>query len=439
MARSAGKHTALPQGDDEDGLIPDEETVLVEPTPELPPVDPAHERRFEAEFFGRAEANAPEATHMMVQSARYRVIHENPEDRPFARGNVLQKIEAGDKDAYVSARTVNSRKGLRRLQRILIAVAVLILVGGIVLYVFLSDANYRSAESTFNESVSLMQGTDDVVVNVDSAVNSQVTADRLAKLDELMGSVPATEESLQQVIASMDSIEPAMKRHSNGDIVQQMRTSAEARLSMLESGAQLIDYDRQAMRSSESFAESWTLILQADSKAREAAAFVAYATTANMTQALSLNSQALEQLTSARGKLDDAANAFPEADFTLLYDYIDAKAAAIGYAQAAEQAYLDGDTAKVEEQTALYDTADATAVQAAAALPSNPDQLILNAYDQLTASPRKAYVEARQQASEADAVLRNYLGINEVITDTPATQELVTEVSADTATEGAAA
>lgn len=433
MARTTGRHSVGSSDEPAHRIATEEDEVLIL-AEDQPLMDADQAQAFEQEFFGSTEDTAPQAVTLIVQSARYRVIHENPEERPFARGTVLEKIEDGDKDAYLSRRTEKARQHRRRIYRVLITVAVLAVVAGIGLHLYQNARAYDQAEGSFKEAVSLMQGTDEVVVGVDAAVNSQVTADRLADLQSLLDQVPDTEDQLQQVIDIMDQIEPAMKQHNNGDIVAQLRTSAQARLTMLEAGSQLVEYDIEAMRASESFAEAWTLILDADTRSREAGAFVAYATTSNVNQALSLNAQALADLTSAKDKLGDASDAFPEVDFTTLVGYADAKTTALGYATAADQAYLAGDTATSDAQIALYDTADQQAVQYAAKLPSDPAQIILGAYDKATATLRKTYVEARQQASDADAAVRNYLGINEVITDTAATGDtVVTEESAATA------
>lgn len=439
MARTTGKHSV--GSSDESGyrIATEQDEVLLLGESSVS-ADCDRAQAFEEDFFGSTEDAAPQAVTLMVQSARYRVIHENPEERPFARGAVLEKIEDGDKDAYLSKRTETARRRRRRIYRALTAMVVLALVAGIGFHLHASAVAYDSAEGDFKQAVSLMQGTDEVVVGLDAAVNSQVTADRLADLQTLLDQVPDTEDRLQQVIDMTDRIEPAMKQHNNGDIVAQLRTSAQARLTMLEAGSQLIDYDIKAMRASESFAEAWTLILDADTRSRAAGAFVAYATTNNVNQALNLNAQALTDLSSAKEKLGDVSDAFSEVDLTSLEGYVDAKTTALGYAAAADRAYLSGDTSTSAAQIALYDTADQQAVGYAAKLPSDPAQIILGAYDKATAPLRKTYVEARQQASDADAAVRNYLGINEVITDTTATgNDIVTEESAATSANTPAA
>jgi len=432
MPRQTGRHPASPEF--EAPLPPIEEDVY--PPLDgvgLPDSDPEETLAFEAEFFGAPEEAAPQAEMLLVQSARYRVIHGNPEDRPFARGVVLDKIEQGDKDAYLSGRTSRSRQRRRRVMVVLASVLALALAAAGIYHLKTGELRYAQTEERFHQAVAMMQETDEVVVGIDTAVNSQVTADGLTRLQDLLDRVPQTEDELQQVIGILDEIEPAMKRHNNGDIVAQLRTSAEARLAMLEAGSELVGYDIEAMRSSESFAEGWMLITTADKLSREAGAFATYATSNNVSQALNLNNQALADLTDAKARITEASQAFPDADFSTLQSYIDSKMKALGYASAADQAFLDGDTATVDAQTALYTAEDANAVAFAQKLPTDPSQIILGAYDKVTAAPRKSYVEARQQAADAEAAVRNYLGINEVITDRTATDELVTEVSGDTA------
>lgn len=387
---------------------------------------------FENDFFGAPEADAPFFNTQVMSPLRAPQFVDNPEERPFARGVVLERIERGE-EVFPTRRRRKTRNPFVILFNVLIALA---FIGAAAGYIYSSENEYTKAQTQFDQAVALVQETDDAVVELDTAVNQQVTADKIEDLQTLLDEVPQTQEKLNEAIEILDDIEPVMQNNKNGDIVERLRASAESRLTMLDVGSQLVGYDIKAMQSAQAFEAAWTLIIGSDTASREAISLVASATAENVERARSINESVLTDLNSALEKLNEAAAIFPEADFSPLIAYVTVKIEAVGYAKASDQAFLDGDTAESEAQTVKYNEADARVVTAASVLPSDPTQIVLTAYDTMTATLRADYSEARQTASDADAAVRNYLGINEIISDRAVTDETVDNQGTTTTQDG---
>ena len=120
--------------------------------------------------------------------------------------------------------------------------------------------------------------------------------------------------------------------------------------------------------------------------------------------------QANDLLNEASASLSAAQEAYPSADFSDFSAYIDKRLEAIGYALASNDAIYIQDKATADEQNALYNQADAEAVELAQKLPKNPAQPVEDALAADTQQARDDYLTTREAAAQSDAYIRDYLG-----------------------------
>ena len=77
----------------------------------------------------------------------------------------------------------------------------------------------------------------------------------------------------------------------------------------------------------------------------------------------------------------------------------------------ADSAILSGDFERAGECVTKYNETDAAASELAAALPAATNDVFLDPYTRLTSAERESYLAAQQKATEADALVRKYLGV----------------------------
>ncbi|NTU88681.1 MAG: hypothetical protein HGA54_02085 [Actinobacteria bacterium] len=354
------------------------------------------------------------------------------QERPFARTS-QRKTSSSKRKHFVSSRI----KHIRLIVAVVIAVAVVVVVGGLyATNMFATKTVHDEATDRLITGIELVQNVDVTIVALDTAIAEQVSADSLDDLQVLLDGVPEASGTLDEALVIFTGLGTSLNGSEESDVLEQAAACAEARKLMLEYGSQLITYDIGAMKSATAFSEAWVLIIDADTKSRQATTLVAAASTQNVTISRDTNTAAIASLDSALAKIDTASQAFPEVDFTPLIAYVNAKREAITYALASDEAFLADDTATSDAKTAEYNTANAKAIELAAALPADPTQMILQTYETVTSPIRASYLAAREQASAADVHVREYLGINQTVDDktstaastsTPATSDASTE------------
>jgi hypothetical protein len=107
-----------------------------------------------------------------------------------------------------------------------------------------------------------------------------------------------------------------------------------------------------------------------------------------------------------------AATSFPEADLSMYIEYCDAKIAALEISKKADEAFLANQPAQANTLERPVQRGREGARQKAAELPASPAVPIAAAYQDLAGEATALYFQARAQATEADARLREADGAN---------------------------
>ncbi len=336
-------------------------------------------------------------------------------ERPFARGAQRMQDGAHSSSGDLPAGTGKSKR-LRLKLAILISIGAIILIAVGVFAVYTINAHqHDKAKEQFNQGINLMQEADETVVALDTAVNEQVTTEKLESLQELIDSAPAADAKLDEANVVFDGITKELVNNDGINLLDEARTGVSARKEMLNLGRKLVAYDIAAMKSANALTEAWTAIVDADTRLRTALALMTSANIENATTAHNESTAAIADLDKAISKLDEASAALSGTDFTAIKEYAMAKREAITYAIASDEAYLAGNSEETKAQTNNYNQADVRVVALASALPEDPTKSILVVYEALTDTVRKQYLDARSRAASADAIVRDYLGINETM------------------------
>jgi len=154
------------------------------------------------------------------------------------------------------------------------------------------------------------------------------------------------------------------------------------------------------------------LILQAQQDMQAAAEVVSLGGYGNIQSSLDYNNAALDKLNQAQTNLDQAIAAFPELDLSSVANYLAAKRESAVLAIASDEALLADDYSTASAKNVEFAVMDAQAVSLAALIPANLSAYCLDCYNTLTADLQQRYSAVRDQATNEDYYLRDYLGTN---------------------------
>ena len=290
---------------------------------------------------------------------------------------------------------------------IVIVVIALAAVGGLRLHQ-LYEQN-ASGESKLERAVSLIEGTDGLLDDLDAAVVDPFGEDA----PELRASV---EEGLQDALDDLEEADELARAASDElldqealEAANQAVVDAAARQELFELGESLVQTGDDAQLAVDSMEEAWNCLLSASDLTLEAAELVTDTTTENVESSETKTEDALEQLDLARGHLEAATEAF-DIDVEAYSAYIDKREEALGHAIASDEALLEKDKETASSENEAYNTADGEAVALAEELPDDPSEPVAEEYELRAASLEDDYDAARSQVATADAFIRDYSG-----------------------------
>ncbi|MCR5846038.1 MAG: hypothetical protein K6G78_05650 [bacterium] len=304
-----------------------------------------------------------------------------------------------------------SKKRKKRIRTTIIVVLVVLIAlgaGGAFLYFKMRET--KSLEM-LDASVATIQECDAIVVEVDNAIDEEVTSDRIDFLQGLIDGIPATKEKLSNAYKQATEAVDGISSQDKKKVALAAQEASDARSEMLNYGRNLIQNDIDAFNSATELNNTYALIIEADDLMRKSAANAGNGVIAD---SISYDKKAQSKLKSASEALSKAKQCYPSADFSVLENYLDHKTKAASYAMATDEAIQKADTTEAKKQNKLFEAEEAKAAEAASKLPKNILQPILDAFENNTLNLRAQYNEARQRAAEADVVLRDYLGVTDV-------------------------
>jgi hypothetical protein len=275
-------------------------------------------------------------------------------------------------------------------------------------------------DSRLNESISLIQEADAVVIAFDAASENQVTEESLPQLEALLDQIPTTAETLDNAIDKAELAQSIYTTDEDRQLAQYAIEAANARTDMLDLNSQLTTYDIAAMQCAIYFNQAWDLIFAADTDMRSAVEVVNEGGNGAVSEAVEFNRAAQDKIIQAEAAIAAASQLFPEVDFSTITNYLTAKKESVALAIASDEALLDDDVDYANSLNDEFVAKDGEAVELAGLIPEDPTSLIVSAYDTATRDLKAAYREARDRAADADAFLRAYVGVDVLTPDTPA-------------------
>lgn len=309
---------------------------------------------------------------------------------------------------------IKRRKRARRIRRALVAALVssasvaALAVGG--LYVTREYQEYTRSMGLLDKAFTEISRADELVIEMDEIVTQEVTEASRDEMASVGQGMEDAELHLKAATAFAEEVTADMASQESKDAAAKVIESADARRTMMQHAEGLMKADIEALEAVSVAEEAWDAVEEANGLMQEAAVLVSDTTAENTRESQAKSEQATELLEGALAKLDEVSGLYPEADFSVLRDYIAKRIEQNGFAVQSDQAIYVQDKATAESFNKEYNRADAEAVDLVSRLPEKPAQPILDAFRENVEEERSLYFEARQRAAESDAFIREYLG-----------------------------
>lgn len=330
---------------------------------------------------------------------------------------------------------------------IVLAVVVALGTGGFFAWRFLTGG--MQAREQINLAIKAVQEADTVIVEVNDAVSSPI-GDTASFTDEQLSS--GSRSATEALTRASDHISRARGLNEFLDddqraVLSALDDSISARKSMLGAGQVIVSVDASVGKARNLLEQSLAKAASADAKAREATtAANEYAKhlagqegqQADANVPVTIDNEVISLLNEANDLLGQAKSAFGDADYGAYEAYLSKKVEAAQLMLEADSAILSGDFERAGECVAKYNETDAAASELAAALPATTNDVFLDPYTRLTSAERESYLAAQQKATEADALVRKYLGVGVSVATTDPAAASSTPGSTAATTVGAA-
>lgn len=309
---------------------------------------------------------------------------------------------------------IKRRKRARRIRRAIVATLVFsvlvaaLAIGG--LYVTREYQEYTRSMGLLDKAFTEISRADELVIEMDEIVTQEVTEASRDEMASIGQGMEDAELHLKAATAFAEEVTADMASQESKDAAAKVVESADARRAMMQHAEVLMKADIEALEAVSVAEEAWNVVEEANGLMQEAAALVSDTTVENTRESQAKSEQATELLEGASAKLDEVSGLYPEADFSVLREYIAKRIEQNGFAVQSDQAIYVQDKATAESFNEEYNRADTEAVDLASRLPEKPAQPILDAFQEDVEEERALYFEARQRAAESDAFIREYLG-----------------------------
>lgn len=268
-----------------------------------------------------------------------------------------------------------------------------------------TTAAQRVAVEQLEEATALVESADAVVLDLDEIVRSEISSEMTTQVAEVAEAVPGAVEELEEAIVLIDE---SVDDLPDDEIAyaRALRDSASARLDMLAQADPILDANAKAAAALGPATSGWELVLEANALSREAVTEYNKLTRESVTRSAELTRESEAKVREAKDLFSVAATSFPEADLSMYIEYCDAKIAALEISKKADEAFLANQPAQANTLSDQFNAAEKELATTAAELPASPAVPIAAAYQDLAGEATALYFQARAQATEADARLR---------------------------------
>ena len=310
---------------------------------------------------------------------------------------------------------IRKRKKKRRVsiwrRRIIAAVVLIAVAVGVGMLAYGVYKENRDFAGRYNDLVAEFVDTDKTLVEVDRLMGDPLDAEaaedreRIAqKFNELTQHLGAVDNKARELaaVARDEQAKSAVARISD---------AANARIEMTQAASNAFKLSEEAFAQTARAKEIWESLLDADQLVRQSVELANSAyDQATTQQSQSMAGQALEAFRTAKSQIEQLEAECPGLSLSAQKAYIDKRIEAIEAMIAVGDALLRGDRQAATERNDAYNRADQEAARMASTLPLSLADPVMQSFKVRMEKLVEAYAQARENVSESDAVIRDYLG-----------------------------
>ena len=338
------------------------------------------------------------------RSAKQAVKRKKAVHAPDSSEKASSKMQAAPKRMSIE-QEIARRKARRRKGRIIavstVVAASLAIVSVGVWAWHCQVTEQQGYESELMDALRLVSEADETILQIDAIVDSD------GQRQEVYSSIEQTKGLLTNADGKARNVSEKLSDPSVREVANQTVISISARQDMIKHGMQLVEASESAELATEECDAAWQVVLDADAQAREATKLAGQ----NEVDASKQRTlEAKELFSKGREQLESLQVDCPTADFTALIEYVEKRMNALDLAVQSDEALSEKNKEEAIALNDAYNAAEEEAAAMAASLPSDPKQLIKDAYFTTWSEVIRSYGGQRAAAGTSDAVIRDYLG-----------------------------
>lgn len=262
-------------------------------------------------------------------------------------------------------------------------------------------------ESELMDALRLVSQADETILKIDAIVDDPFAEESDGRRQEVLSSIGQTKQLLVDAGEKARNVSEKLSDPSVREVANQTVISISARQGMIARGMQLVEASEDAEQVARECDAAWQVVLDADAQVREATKLAGRnevdASKEHTLEAKRLFSDGREQLEALQAE-------YSAADFSKLIEYVEKRMDAMDLAVQSDEALSEKNKEEAIARNDAYNAAEEEAATMAASLPSDPKQLVKDAYFAAWAEVIRNYAGQRAAAGTSDAVIRDYLG-----------------------------
>lgn len=318
-----------------------------------------------------------------------------------------------------------SRRKTRRLRRrrVALAAAAVCVVAAVAFAAHFLYTEFQDQQDRKGQLAALVEsvfGTDTFMEQLDGRMYAMTPASLGANAEEGSLTDPATLENVQRDIAEAQKdlqvieaevkrVQTSMENAQDGEMANQALLTLNARIKALKAIRATLEVFSPATAAYMQAQEGWNLVLSGDTAARNAAALVEDVTVDNVKASIAKSNEAIGLFNQAINQLQLAQQTY-SVDLSSYVEYLSLRIDAQYAAIASDQAYLDRNKEETAAKNDAYNDLDAQAVALIKDQPSDPMDVIEEAFEAEVEESLASYEAERLRSSDSDTILRDYLG-----------------------------
>ena len=306
------------------------------------------------------------------------------------------------------------RKRTRRNHAVLIgAICAILVLGAIGAAAYFGTQYYHSVQGFSERFDGLVQHfvkADECMTSVDALMTDPATASKEVRQSVSKKSADTVSE-LEQLKEQVELDRNYAVNEHDETALDQAILAADARLAMIDVATRTLAVVDASNAAASDAAAIWNDVLDADQAARKATSAANKAGDDDaIAKARDATSQARENLNAALQSLQALGASYEGLDFSAQVKYLETRLGALDHAIATGDALLAGKSKRAIKENDAYNKADKKAADLAEKLPLSLQDTVDKVFLPQLEALQAEYETARNQAIEADSLIREYRG-----------------------------